>query len=123
MSLRIKAGILLRDAQYYGAKTVLPSDNFDVARMTNIQHGWIEGDAGTSGVGSPSYVNSFTEDPNAHTSAAKNGTQFFYQNKFNQMVRYVISCASASFDTALSTSTNVNVLTALTPANSYTYGG
>ncbi len=123
MSLRIKAGILLRDAQYYGANSVLPSDDFNVDLMTNIQHGWFEGNAGTSGVGSPSYVNSFTQDPNAHTSSAKNGTQFFYKGKFNQMVRYVISCNSASFDTALSTGTDVNVLTALSAANSYTYGG
>lgn len=123
MSLRIKAGILLRDAQYYGANSVLPSDDFNVELMTNIQHGWLEATSGTSNLGSPSYVNSFTQDPNAHTSSAKNGTQFFYKGKFNQMVRYVISCNSASFDTALSTDKDVNVLTSLSAANSYTYGG
>lgn len=121
MSLRIKAGILLRDGQYYGAQTTIPSDNFDVERMTNIQHGWLEGNAGTSGVGSPSYVNSFTESPTAHTTAAKVGTQFFYQGKFNQMVRYFISCNSADFETALNTTTNVNVSTTLAVATGSGY--
>ena len=116
MSLRIKAGILLRDAQYYGAQTTIPSDNFDVERMTNIQHGWLESSGGTSGLGSPSYVTSFTESPTAHTTSAKVGTQFFYQGKFNQMVRYFVSCNSADFETALSTTTNVKVLTELAVA-------
>lgn len=121
MSLRIKAGILLRDAQYYGAQTSIPSDIFDVERMTNIMHGWLENTAGSSGVGSASYVNSFTESPTAHTSSAKVGTQFFYHGKFNQMVRYVVSCNSADFETALSTSTTVNQMTALAVATSSGY--
>ncbi len=119
MSLRIKAAILLRDAQYYGAQTILSTDNFDVDRMTNIQQGWLEPPSG-SGVGSPSFVAGFTEATD-HSSSAKVGTQFFYQGKFNQMVRYVVSCNSAAFETALSTSTNVNVLTTLVVATSSGY--
>ena len=121
MSLRIKAGILLRDAQYYGAQTTIPSDIFDVERMTNIQHGWLEATSGTSNLGSPSYVNSFTESPTAHTTSAKVGTQFFYQGKFNQMVRYFVSFDSASFETALSTSTTVNSMTPLATATGSGY--
>lgn len=121
MSLRIKAGILLKGAQYYGAQTTIPSDNFDVERMTNIQHGWLEATSGTSNLGSPSYVNSFTESPTAHTSSAKVGTQFFYKGKFNQIERYFISCNSADFESALSTTTNVNVSTTLATATSSGY--
>lgn len=118
MSLRIKAGVLQREGKYFGAQSVLPSDNFDFARITNIRQGYLT-PYSDGGLGSPTYVNGFTETN--VSGSGKVSAQFDYENKFNEFTRYVITCNSADLITAQSTSTNVNVLTVLAVATGSGY--
>lgn len=118
MSLRIKAGVLQKGSNYFGAQTALPTDNFDVEKMTHIMNGYLAPYA-DSGLGSPTYVNSFTETN--VSGSGKVGAEFIYEDQKNTYTRYVISCNSADLETALSTSTNVNVLTSLAVATGSGY--
>ncbi len=120
MSIRIKAAILARESSYYGASTVLDEKVFDTEKMDNVIFGYLIPPT-DNGVGSPSYVMSFTENPLPPSNAIR-GIDFDYNHSVNIRKHYTISGDSAAYATALggTGTTNVNALITISPLSPYT---
>lgn len=116
-TVRIQAGILSRNSEYFGATTVLSTKVFDTDKMDNIFFGYLVPST-DSGLGAPSSPLSFIEG-GVVVSTAKRGIYFDYNHSSSMRARYFISAESAAFITALQ-STDYNEYVALSPISPYT---
>ena len=94
-SIRFRAGILAYNADYYGAKTILATKSFELDKVSTLTMGYIQPPT-DSGVGSASNALGFSETQIASTD--KVGAYVLYQEKQNQLDRYLITCTSAELE-------------------------
>lgn len=117
----IKAGVLRKEHQYYGASTLLPGEGFFSERIVQPVAGYYT-PYNDQGLGSPTEVGSFTQVQ--FSSASKPCVDFFYYVNQSTKYRFSITCNSAEFYAAFeSTDAHNQVNLAVFTGSGYTIKG
>lgn len=98
-SVLIHAGVLRREHEYYGSKTIVPGKGFDSTRIVNPVAGYLD-PYNDQGLGLPTTTLNFTQNQG---SSSKVGVDFEYYINQSTKERYFITCNSVDFFNAYST--------------------
>lgn len=114
----LKIAVLAKDGQDFSGNTVLRKTTFNTDKISHIAHGfWTP--YKDNGLGATTSIGYFAEQSTAPASNSVNATSISYFN--NSIIEnFVVSCDSASFETALE-STDVQNFVSLAVATGSGY--
>lgn len=122
-TVSIKIGLLRRDHEYFGGRTLIPSEVFYIEQMRSARIGYLVPEVVT-GLGSVGGGMAFVQANGNVPAGAKPGVDFYYDVNNPQRVRYFGTCNSADYLAALeSTDAHNYVALAVFEGSGYTLQG